>query len=527
MASDISTIVKEILSSTLETTISKKTDVTSTFNISKEHLQNKNIVAVDASFAYEQLTSNLKIIIPAPTASFIFNCMMMEDGPLANEISDDIADAVKEVVSQISGGMETAINGEAFEDLGATKFSIGEFAILQGNDYEVVNSLVLFKLHIEEQEFEIYIDFDEATVPYIEELKSSDTIEPEKQDEVTTADDELSELLEADDELTEIPEDTIDNDDELSELLSSDDDGLEEVSEETQEEISDELEAVEEQSEETANDTEEKSDTQDAIPEEQEDENISDDEELSDEEKKNKKLKLIIYIVAGLLASVIIGFIIAYFMGVFDPPPPPPKQEVNATKEAKKSMIIIDVKNKQIDYKNSMINEKRLNKRLALLTKYEILEEDVLAKFKQEEKERLHKLRMERLEDFAKNNKEESLFQKGMNKTASKTDRFANEDMNTSAMKKMQENEKLAFIEVTPLQYKKYNKIITREKSKSTSVSICKNDFGKISVYIGPMYVNFEVNNIIKTIKKKDKNSQKHIKLISLTQKEFDKMCDF
>jgi hypothetical protein len=527
MASDLSTIVKEILSSTLETTISKKTDVSSTNNISKEYFADKNIVSVDASFAYEQLTSNIKVIIPAQTASFIFNCMMMEEGPLSDEINDDTADAVKEVVSQISGGMETAINGEAFEDLGSTKFSIGEFAILSGKDYQVVNSLILFNLNIEDQTFEFYMDFDEATLPYIEELKNSETIESESVDPLE-GDDELSELLESDEDTP--TENSDSTEEELSEVPSD-----ETTNEETSDEELEELEEVQETEETSENNDDSKEESSDentsdeTIPEDQEGENISDDEEPSDEDKKNKKLKLIIYIVAGLLASVIIGFLVAYFMGVFDPPPPPPKKEVNATKEAKKSMIIIDVKNKEIDYKDSMINEKRLNKKLALLTKYEILEEDVLAKFQQAEQERLHKLRMERLEEFAKNNKEESLFQKDINnsKNASKMDRFASGDMNNSKFRQAQENEKLTYIEVTPLKYKKYKSIISREKSKSTSISICKNDKGKISVYIGPMYANFEVNNIIKNIKKKDKKSENYVKLISLTKKEFDTMCDF
>ena len=506
MASDLSQIIKDILSSTLETTISKKTDIKNSFNITKDYFKTQNIVAVSTSFDYEKFTSNLKIIIPAKTASFIFNCMMMEEGELETIISDDIADAVKEVVSQISGGLETAINTGGFEDLGSTKFSVGDFQILNGSDYENENKLILFKLTIEENEFDLYIDFDNETLPFIENILNSDTLENKDNDE----DEKINEMV---------------KDEELSKLLALDDDTQNEeaTKEVALEELSKEL-TQEDTKKEGIKDQENKSDDdkKDTKQEEQADQNIDDKKEEIQEDKKQKRLKLLIIIVSSILALVVIGFIIAYFMGVFDPPPPPLKQENNSSK--KDSIIIVKIKDKQIDYKNSMINEKRLNKRLSLLTKYEILEEDILEKFKLKEKERLHKLRMERLEEFAKNNKEESLFKSGIINSKSKKDRFLTND----SFEKMQlENEKLTFIQIAPLKYKKYKNIILAKKEKSTPISICKDESGKIQVYIGPMFVKYEINSIVKNIKKTDKQSDKYVKLLLLTQKEFDKACDF
>jgi len=178
-----------------------------------------------------------------------------------------------------------------------------------------------------------------------------------------------------------------------------------------------------------------------------------------------------------------------------------------------------------------MINTKRLNRRLAILTKYEILEEDILEKFKKDEKERLYQLKIKRLEEFASNNKEESLFNKDINskQQTNKHNRFSTiKGKNTNKQNQdIIDNEKLTFIQISPIKYKKYKKIINKEKTKNIQVSICKNTKGKVDVYIGPIYLNIIVNNIIKNVSKVSSKSKNDAKIVIITRKEFDKRCYF
>lgn len=500
MASDLSILIQDTICSTLETNLSYSTSLVNTFHASIDDLKDLNIIVIDASFSFESITINTKFIVPAYISSFIFNTMMMEDVEPSLEVDDDIADAVKEVFSQVCGGLETTINGSAFEDLGNTKFSIGDFQILKGDDYTIIHKLIIFKLLINEKKFDIFIDFEEPALEYLNTLNISEESQLKKEEN-------NNKEIEEDDTTDNISEE--ENSTEVEDL---DIDGLEVADEEPND-----------------NNEEDKPEQEIQISQEEEGQNIEDGEDKSNddkEEKKKKKLKLIIMIVAGILVCVILGFATAYFMGVFDTAPVITK-DTNKTKLPKKQNIIItQIKNKQIDFKINMINTSRLNKKLSILTKYEIMEEDALTQFKQKEKDRLYKLKMQRLEEFATNNKEESLFNKNIQgQYSKKQNRFDSDEINNTLalnQQKILDNEKLVFIQISSLRYKKYKDIITKEKTKNIPISICKNNQDKIDVYIGPIYLKTIVNNIINKIKNKN-----DAKIVILTKQEFDTRCDF
>ena len=514
MASDLSLLIEETICSTLETNLSKSITLANTLQATQNQIADLNIISIYATFAFDNTTIGLKFIIPAYISSFIFNTMMMEEGEPLLEVDDDIADAIKEVFSQVCGGLETAINGSAFEDLGSTKFSIGDYQILKGDEYTITHKLLQFNLNIDEKSYEMFIDFEESSMEHLEKFNSAESIEDdseeenksedkeESQEEIVLEEEPLEEELSEEDSTQEDSEDSENKDEEAPE---------EDIEDKTEEAKEEETEKNEENSKEE-------------IPKEIEDQNIEDEEIEDPEEKKKKKLKLLIIIVAGVLATVIIAFVVSYFMGVFDEEPVVVK-DANKTVIPKPKIIIADIKNKQIDFKMEMINKDRLNRRLAFLTKYDILEEDALEKFKQKEKDRLYKLKMKKLEEFAANNKEESLFNKNISgKTQIKKDRFGQTASKTLSKeeKEILKNEKLTFIQISSLKYKKYKKIINKEKTKNIQTSICKNTKDKIDVYIGPIYLKTIVNNIVNKIKNKS-----DVKIVILTKEDFDKRCDF
>jgi len=518
MASDLSLSIQEAITSIIETSLSTgaSVDVLKTYKTTTQSLNGLNVLVVNTTFVFEKITTNLKFVLPARTATMIAHAMLMEDTPPLDTISDDITDAMKESITQICGTLQTVINSAGYEDLGKTSFSIGDFEVIDGSNYEVSNTLILFKLSIGEELFEYFIDFEENFIPFIEELAKSDLMEVAENESIIEA-----------------------PDNEVIEEISSQNDEEDYLPPVEKRDLEDEIQ------EEKIISTE---DMKEEAPLIKEDENIVDDgDSLDDAEtialnKKNKRIKIIVIALAAILAIVIIGFSILLFMGYFD------KEEIvtdkNVTKEqnittpSEESLVIADIKNKQIDFKLDMIDEQRLNNKLQYLTKYEILEEDVLEKYKKAEAERLYKLRMEKLEEFALNNKEESLYKTNSegNLTSdetSKKSRFDDENptavqvINEEENRKALENESLMFIAIDPKTYKKYKDVVNKNKQNSTQISICKNKNGAVAVYVGPLYLKTVINNIVNGAKQVDINSKKDIEIVTITRGEFNKMCDF
>jgi hypothetical protein len=510
MASDISILIEEQICNTLETSLSVICTVDNTYNISQDYIKDLNLVSIDGNIVCNDFSITSRFLLPTQLSNYIFNTMMMEEGDLLVDLTDDTADAIKEIVGQIGGSLATAINGSGFEDLSGCKFEVGDFSIVNGADYELLHKLVLLKLKINDSEdFDIILDFSEDSFPFLSRLSNSEVIEVEENISNDTEEDTEESKEESEEQATEDNQEK-DEEEQPSEEIKKDED-----SPDGEKESNTEEESSNDNSEEKGKEEETKKDEED-----------SEKEELTPEEKKEKKLKLFVYIVAGLLVLVIIAFGVLFYMGAFDEPKPVVKKVVKVKKH-KNNNIIIDVKNKEINFKIDMINVKRLNRRLSFLTKYDILEDDALAKFKQKEKERLYKLKMKRLEEFASRNKEESLFKTKNNlqvKDTKRKNRFLIDEKHpmSEANKNILENEELVFIQIPSLKYKKYRDIINKEKTKSIQISICRNSINKVDVYIGPIYVKTIINNIIKSIKNKN-----DAKIIILTKKEFDKRCDF
>ncbi len=521
MSADISTILTDTISSTLETNLSQNVVLEDTFTVDKPITKYPTILSNKLSLSFETITLNLKFIFTSDLAAHIFAVMMMEDEENPNEINDDTIDTIKEIIAQVSGGLETAINAAELEGLGKTTKSVEEIQPITTNDYtkNEDDKLIQLKFNINDKIYFIYIEISKVALDFFETLSNSEIL--------TTDDEENNDDVEIDGLTTDDEE----NNDEEDETFNQNNI---ETREDTPPEIEDKNTEDSNENNSSENDTEDKEKETNKTKKDstsQDDKSATEEEENENkDEKKNKRLKMLVFIVAGLLVSILIGFTTAYFMGVFDPPPQQPQKTHKKKKKTPQSMIIANIKNKQIDFKINMINTKRLNRRLSLLTKYEILEDDALEKFKREEKERLYKLKMKKLEEFASNNKEEALFQKNkiLKYNIKQKNRFLENNKTNSAQKAqiLYENQELIFIQISSLKYKKYKDIIDEEKPMDIKTSICQNTNGKIDVYIGPIYLKLITNNIINRIKQSN-GSKNDAKIVILTKKEFDQRCNF
>jgi hypothetical protein len=477
MASDLSKIIPENLSTTLSALLAKDTKLIECTQVDKRDFENIELLRIDVEFVFDKLTTHLSYYIPAQSASKIFNIMMAApDGDILTKIDDDTADAMAEFISNTCGGLVTTINASEFEDIGKAKFNIKHKETLDGNSIESIENTYRFLIDIDGSDSLIFTKFEENFIEFITELTNT---EPTYYPEVIKE---------------EIEEEVIEN-------------------------------------EEQANDT--------PIEETSKEEPI--------DNSKDKKFKKIIMIVSALIVTTILLGIIMYISGVFDPEPIEKPKDINSTVVEKNNVDVIQYKPlKKVDFKMSDIDTQRVNNKLDLLTKYQVLTQEELETQALEEKQRIIQLKKEQLLiEFAKQNKEEPLVieQKKEstnttvteNKTEEKTDTNMDtpnvvetkteqpvEDTTTHVV---EPNDKLKFVLANSLKYKLFKELVLQTNSTQARISICNDDNGKTQIFIGP-FENEELQIQMNTlIRESNTNTQTIIE--NITQEEFDTKCNF
>ncbi|MEA3513080.1 MAG: hypothetical protein U9R37_05715 [Campylobacterota bacterium] len=475
MASDLSTIIKNGLESTLHSLLAKDAKIIQTTRTHQKDFDGFNMLKVDSIFEFSNFSSTFTFYVPAVSSSHIFNIQMgTPDAEPSHEIDDDITDAIGEFISNISGGLTTAINAESLEDLGSSKFNIGHKEVATSELQIDTNNIFKFLIDLEGTEIIIFIHFEDNLIEYIEDIAKS---------EVTFYEEETKEEEIEEEKLIETPDE--------------------------------EKQIVEKENEEP-----------------KKEETVDENEiEISDEEKQKNKLKKIIIIVAGLLITTILAGITMYILGMFDQPEPIVKKvESNTTKTQDKIEVVKYNTLKKVDFDTNSINKKRLNARLESLTKFEILNEEELNAQKLEQKNRLKELEKEKeFIEFSKNNKEEDIFDKQPEKKlviVDKKTKFSQETYNEEIDKKTEEVEvdnKLNFITTNSLKYRLFKKLLLESKTKQARISVCNDQNGKTTIFIGPFIdktAQIKMQNLIKK-----ENSDLITNLTDIIQEEFEIQC--
>ena len=478
MASDLSQLIEDGLCTTLSSLLAKDVSLKSIHKIIEKDLQDIQTLKIETSFEFEKISTNWEFIIPAYSASYIFNCMLGDDSEPSLEVDADIADALGEFVSNVSGGLTTAINGAGYEDLTGAKFSLGANEIQEINSIDDFDNIFKFTINIDDKEILIFIRFDNVILPFINHIASSP--------------------------ISEYPEEATEDID-LSEIENLD---LDVEEPEPEEEIKEPEPPKEEEKKEEPKEPE--------PPKEEEKKEDEPEVELTDEEKKAKKLKLIIIGVGATLGLVIISAVVMYFLGWFDPPPPP-KVDVNITKKQKDKNGIEVVeypKQNKKRFNPDLINEKRLNTRLALLLNYIDQEDTQEVDYNLEDEKTTISNKEQELIKFAQKGQEEDVFNK---KTIKKK-----QIEKTKIVDKIDKNN-MMFLSTQQLKYRLYKNALINSSTVNGRVSICKDDMENTIIYIGPFENQNIQNSVLQTIKQNGIN----VKKVYLSEQLFNNRCDF
>ncbi len=168
MASDISRIIIEDISNTLESLLSSSATIETTTAATTEDFGDTKCLCVDIDFEFSAFkTVNWKFYIPALAATKFEYQMLGGIGDLKEDIDDETVDAVNEIISNICGSMSTNINAQGFADLGSSKFIVNSKEIINCNSSSSIQGIYKFDLQLADDKLPIFLEFASEFVPYI------------------------------------------------------------------------------------------------------------------------------------------------------------------------------------------------------------------------------------------------------------------------------------------------------------------------------------------------------------------------
>lgn len=190
MASDISNIIKSEVSSTLESLLSASSNVEEVVLVSNDDLENGQSINTEVTFEFSGNKTLWNFYIPTATATQFEYLMLGGVTDLKDSIDDEITDAVKEIISTISGSICTSVNAQGFADISSLKSTLGESTVTSLSERKESNKIYKFIVKLNDDNLDIYISFDDASMPFVKALTedkiSNEAINEESSDKSTS-----------------------------------------------------------------------------------------------------------------------------------------------------------------------------------------------------------------------------------------------------------------------------------------------------------------------------------------------------
>ncbi|MEA2016945.1 MAG: FliM/FliN family flagellar motor switch protein [Campylobacterota bacterium] len=176
MASDISNIIKSEISSTLESLLSVSSSVKEVVLVDTDDLKEEQCIKVGANFEFNGNSSSWNYYIPTKAATQFEYLMLGGVTDLKDSIDDEITDAIKEIVSTMSGSMVTSINAQGFDDISGLKFTLLDAGISKCDEISSSNTYK-FIFSLNDDNFDIVIEFDDNISSYVSKLTAEGEVE--------------------------------------------------------------------------------------------------------------------------------------------------------------------------------------------------------------------------------------------------------------------------------------------------------------------------------------------------------------
>lgn len=205
MASDISNIIRSEISSTLESLLSVSSNVEEVVSLDTNDLKEEQCIKVGTNFEFNGNSSNWNYYIPTKAATQFEYLMLGGVTDLKDSIDDEITDAIKEIVSTMSGSMVTSINAQGFDDISGLKFTLLDAGVSKCDEISSSNAYK-FTFSLKDDNFDIVIEFDDTISSYVSKLTAETETNDETVDETPIKENIGSSLIE-----TLLGEESVDN----------------------------------------------------------------------------------------------------------------------------------------------------------------------------------------------------------------------------------------------------------------------------------------------------------------------------
>ncbi len=151
MASDLSNILKEELSNTLEQLLSKSSQVESVVPLAIENFDSTQMVQCTVKFDFKGVSSNINFYIPTLTATKFEYLMLGGMGDLKEHLDDEVTDAINEIVSNICGSFCTSVNAQGLADIGSIKSEVKNSLIVEGSSLSAKQNIYVMTLSLDSE----------------------------------------------------------------------------------------------------------------------------------------------------------------------------------------------------------------------------------------------------------------------------------------------------------------------------------------------------------------------------------------
>jgi flagellar motor switch protein FliN len=170
LASDLSNILKEELSNTLEQLLSKSSQVESIVPLAIENFDSTQMVQCTVKFDFKGVSSNINFYIPTLTATKFEYLMLGGMGDLKEHLDDEVTDAINEIVSNICGSFCTSVNAQGLSDIGSIKSEVKNSAIVEGASLSSQQNIYTMTLSLDSEKLAVVISFDGIVLPFFSSI---------------------------------------------------------------------------------------------------------------------------------------------------------------------------------------------------------------------------------------------------------------------------------------------------------------------------------------------------------------------
>jgi len=186
LASDLSNILKEELSNTLEQLLSKSSQVESVGSLVVENFDSTQLVECLVKFDFKGVSSNISFYVPTLTATKFEYLMLGGMGDLKEHLDDEVTDAINEIISNICGSFCTSVNAQGLADIGSIKSEVKNSSIVEGSILSKQQNIYEMTLSLDSEKLVMIVSFDGIVLPFFSSITGVTSSDTEIKSEVLT-----------------------------------------------------------------------------------------------------------------------------------------------------------------------------------------------------------------------------------------------------------------------------------------------------------------------------------------------------